>query len=60
MINKKLLNKIYSKADKLDNRLKDLTILCDDIKDLVNDLEDGKENLSKKTKSKTEPWAGNL
>lgn len=61
MLNKKLLGKIYNKADKLDGKLKDLTMLCDDIKDLVSDLEDGKENLSKnKTKSKVDPWQGNL
>ena len=61
MKDKKLLNKIYSIADKLDGKLKDLTILCDDIKDLVSDLEDGKEKLSKKkTKSKVDPWQGNL
>tara|TARA_Y100001937_G_scaffold125823_1_gene193490 strand:- start:150 stop:332 length:183 start_codon:yes stop_codon:yes gene_type:complete len=60
MIKKKLLDKIYKKADTLDERLKNLTMLCDDIKDLVSDLEEGKENLSKKTKSKIEPWAGNL
>ncbi len=61
MLNKKLLDKIYNKADKLDGKLKDLTMLCDDIKDLVSDLEDGKEKLSKKkTKSKVDPWQGNL
>tara|TARA_B100001094_G_C17667273_1_gene547074 strand:+ start:188 stop:373 length:186 start_codon:yes stop_codon:yes gene_type:complete len=61
MKDKKLLNKIYSIADKLDGKLKDLTMLCDDIKDLVSDLEEGKEHLSKKkTKSKIEKWDGNL
>ncbi len=61
MKDKKLLNKIYSIADKLDGKLKDLTILCDDIKDLVGDLEEGRENLSKKkVKSKIEKWEGNL
>jgi hypothetical protein len=61
MTKQKLLNKIYNKADKLDERLKDLTMLCDDIKDLVSDLEEGKENLSKKkAKSKIEKWDGNL
>lgn len=60
-MNKKLLDKIYKKADTLDEKLKDLTILCDDIKDLVSDLEEGRENLSKKTKkTKVEPWQGNL
>ena len=61
MLNKKLLDKIYNKADKLDGKLKDLTMLCDDIKDLVSDLEEGTENLSKKkTKKKVDPWQGNL
>jgi|TARA_R100000081_G_C4656313_1_gene85303 hypothetical protein len=60
-MNKKLLGKIYDKADKLDGKLKDLTMLCDDIKDLVSDLEEGTENLSKKkTKKKVDPWQGNL
>ena len=60
-MNKKLLGKIYDKADKLDGKLKDLTMLCDDIKDLVSDLEEGQENLSKKkTKKKVDPWQGNL
>ena len=60
-MNKKLLGKIYDKADKLDGKLKDLTMLCDDIKDLVSDLEEGTENLSKKkTKKKVDPWHGNL
>ena len=61
MINKRLLDKIYKKADTLDEKLKDLTMLCDDIKDLVSDLEEGTENLSKKkTKKKVDPWQGNL
>ena len=60
-MNKKLLGKIYDKADKLDGKLKDLTMLCDDIKELVSDLEEGTENLSKKkTKKKVDPWQGNL
>ena len=61
MINKRLLDKIYKKADTLDEKLKDLTMLCDDMKDLVSDLEEGQENLSKKkTKKKVDPWQGNL
>jgi len=62
MIKKKLLDKIYKKADTLDERLKNLTMLCDDIKDLVSDLEEGKESLSsKKTKTKGYgKWDGNL
>ena len=45
----------------LDGKLKDLTMLCDDIKDLVSDLEEGKESLSNKTKTKGyDKWDGNL
>ena len=59
-MSKKLLDKIYRKADQVDSLTKKMSMLSDEIKDLVSDLEEGKENLSKQTDDEYGKWKGNL
>ena len=60
MKTKKMLDKIYKKADRIDELTKKVSMCCDEIKDLVSDLEEGKESLSKQTDNEYGPWKGNL
>jgi len=59
-MSKKLLDKIYKKADQVDSLTKKMSMLSDEIKDLVSDLEEGKKNLSKQTDNEYGSWKGNL
>ena len=59
-MSKKLLDKIYRKADQVDSLTKKMSMLSDEIKDLVSDLEEGKENLSKQTDDEYGKWKGNI
>ena len=59
---KKILDKIYTKADQIDALHHKASLLCDDIKDLATDLEftDSKKKTKTKTKSEYGKWKGNL
>ena len=59
-MSKKLLNKIYKKADQVDSLTKKMSMLSDEIKDLVSDLEEEKVYLSKQTDNEYGSWKGNL
>ena len=59
---KKVLDKIYTKADQIEALYRKASLLCDDIKDLATDLEvvDNKKKTKTKTKSQYGKWDGNL
>ena len=59
---KKILDKIYKKADQIDALHHKASLLCDEIKDLSTDLEFTSKKKNKKSNIKEEygKWKGNL
>jgi hypothetical protein len=57
---KKILDKIYTKADQIEALHHKASLLCDDIKNLATDLEFTDKKTKTKTKSEYGKWKGNL